>query len=205
MKCCGIYAIINIINGKIYIGQSVNIYARWNSHKSELNHNKHGNIHLQNAWNKYGPHAFLFSVVLECDKNSLDYYEKAMIVKLKETGKILYNRTDGGDSRKKYTQQERLKESLSRLGEQNPFYGKHHSDESKKRISTAQQGEKNHMYGKYNELNPRSKAVFCVELGLIFPSIMEASRVLGITPSNISSQLHGRLKTSGGYHWQIVL
>ena len=160
---------------------------------------------MQNAWNKYGPHAFLFSVVLECDKNSLDYYEKAMIVKLKETGKILYNRTDGGDSRKKYTQQERLKESLSRLGEQNPFYGKHHSDESKKRISTAQQGEKNHMYGKYNELNPRSKAVFCVELGLIFPSIMEASRVLGITASNISSQLHGRLKTSGGYHWQIVL
>lgn len=29
---CGIYKITNLINNKIYIGQSVNIEARWKGH-----------------------------------------------------------------------------------------------------------------------------------------------------------------------------
>ena len=33
MKKIGIYKITNLINGKIYIGQSVNILKRWLSYK----------------------------------------------------------------------------------------------------------------------------------------------------------------------------
>lgn len=29
---CGIYKIQNLINGKIYIGQSIHIYQRWKEH-----------------------------------------------------------------------------------------------------------------------------------------------------------------------------
>lgn len=29
---CGIYKIVNNINGKIYIGQSIDIERRWNAH-----------------------------------------------------------------------------------------------------------------------------------------------------------------------------
>lgn len=45
----GIYAIHNKINGKFYIGQSVNIQYRWKQHKNALKSNKHENKHLQSA------------------------------------------------------------------------------------------------------------------------------------------------------------
>ena len=49
----GIYKIENKVNGKVYIGQSVNIKKRWKQHKYELNSNNHVNKHLQASWNKY--------------------------------------------------------------------------------------------------------------------------------------------------------
>ena len=53
-KKTGIYQIRNIINNKIYIGQSLNIKTRFLQHKQALRKNRHPNQHLQNAWNKYG-------------------------------------------------------------------------------------------------------------------------------------------------------
>ena len=37
----GIYKIENKVNGKIYIGQSVNIENRWKQHMRELNKSSH--------------------------------------------------------------------------------------------------------------------------------------------------------------------
>lgn len=67
----GIYKIINTINGKCYIGSSININNRWGKHKALLRHNKHENIKLQNAWNKYGEENFEFVVVKECENEIL--------------------------------------------------------------------------------------------------------------------------------------
>ena len=64
----GIYEIINIINNKKYIGQSIEIKRRWNDHKSELRRNSHHNIYLQKSWNKYGEENFKFEVI-ESNKN----------------------------------------------------------------------------------------------------------------------------------------
>ena len=54
----GIYKIINILNGKVYIGSAKNFQHRWSRHVSALNLDKHENLHLQNAWNKYGSSNF---------------------------------------------------------------------------------------------------------------------------------------------------
>ena len=51
---CGIYKIVNKIDGKYYVGSSKHIYKRWRKHKSLLRHNKHLNDYLQNAFNLYG-------------------------------------------------------------------------------------------------------------------------------------------------------
>lgn len=67
----GIYKIINKQNGKIYIGQSVNIIKRLNAHKNTLKENKHNNIHLQNSYNKYGKDSFEYIIIEKCDENKL--------------------------------------------------------------------------------------------------------------------------------------
>ena len=48
------------------------------------------------------------------------------------------------------------------------------------------------------------KAVLCVELNQIFPSLSEAAEQLGLTKTNLSCVLTGRNKTAGGYHWEFV-
>lgn len=59
----GIYKIVNIINGKYYVGSAKNFTKRWKDHRWELNSNKHNNAYLQHAWNKYGKENFKFIIV----------------------------------------------------------------------------------------------------------------------------------------------
>lgn len=66
-QICGVYRITNTVNGKIYVGSSKDIYNRWEEHRYALNHNNHGNIHLQRAWNKYGQNNFKFDIIETCD------------------------------------------------------------------------------------------------------------------------------------------
>ena len=59
---CGIYAIINILTEIMYVGSSFEIENRWYGkygHFDLLQKGKHGNPHLQAAFNKYGEKAFV--------------------------------------------------------------------------------------------------------------------------------------------------
>lgn len=67
---CGIYKIVNLINGKIYIGSSKNLRVRLWKHRSLLRHNKHYNSHLQNSWNKYGENNFDYAILETCDEEN---------------------------------------------------------------------------------------------------------------------------------------
>lgn len=67
----GIYKITNKDNGKIYIGQSRNLHERILEHKRKLFINKHNNIHLQRAYNKYGVDSFSFEVIEHCETETL--------------------------------------------------------------------------------------------------------------------------------------
>lgn len=70
-KISGIYKIINKINGKFYIGSSIDIKSRFYNHKSQLNKNIHDNQHLQNAWNKYKKDNFDFIIIKLCESSNL--------------------------------------------------------------------------------------------------------------------------------------
>lgn len=59
----GIYQIRNLINGKVYIGSSVNMKQRKKQHFKKLKQQKHCNPKLQNAYNKYGEDNLVFEVV----------------------------------------------------------------------------------------------------------------------------------------------
>lgn len=67
----GLYKIINKINSKFYIGSSDNIERRFGRHLLDLLKNRHDNIHLQNAWNKYGKDNFNFQIYKICEPQLL--------------------------------------------------------------------------------------------------------------------------------------
>jgi|694.fasta_scaffold145206_3 group I intron endonuclease len=85
----GIYTITNKLNNKCYLGSSTNIQRRWQQHRTELKHNKHNNKKLQNAYNKYGKHNFIYKVIEECSKENLIQREQYYLDNI--DSKNLYN------------------------------------------------------------------------------------------------------------------
>src|SRR4030065_2348259 len=64
MKNIGhIYIIENKVNGKLYVGSSINPKQRWRQHRFQLKRGTHHCRRLQNAWTKYGRSEFTFLVV----------------------------------------------------------------------------------------------------------------------------------------------
>ena len=59
----GVYTITNAHDGKIYVGSSSNIVARWAKHRNALKLKKHHCRHLQYAWSRDGQEAFEFEIV----------------------------------------------------------------------------------------------------------------------------------------------
>lgn len=60
---CGIYAIRNLNNGKMYVGSSLDCMRRFSEHRTRLVRGAHVNAKLQSAWNKHGAMAFEFVVI----------------------------------------------------------------------------------------------------------------------------------------------
>lgn len=77
--------------------------------------------------NKYGTENFTFKVIEECDYEILDDRERYWINKLNTTEPYGYNIKNGGNKL---------------FGQDNPFYGKHHSEDTKRIISEKNSGRK---------------------------------------------------------------
>lgn len=137
---CGIYKITNITNGKVYVGSSDDIYYRWSQHKANLPRNKHHNPHLQSAWKKYGEANFKWEIIQDCEENDLlkyeqywmDYYHSA-------DRKFGYNIMPAA-GRRKQSEESIRKIIESTTGAKNHFYGKHHTEESRKKMSESLKG-----------------------------------------------------------------
>lgn len=105
-KICGIYKITNLINGKVYIGQSTNIERRWKDHKRMFNYKDDGslkyNYPLYCAFRKYGEKNFKFEIIEECSEEELN--EKEILYIKKHNSYVRwknsngYNQTLGGES-----------------------------------------------------------------------------------------------------------
>ena len=141
----GIYAIVNKINNKKYVGSAINFKTRWGQHRSELNKNKHDNSYLQNSWNKYGEYTFEFWVLetVENKKNLIDreqiwidYYKSNK----RENG---YNLRIKAESNVGIKLTEEIKKKITLAHK-----GKIFSKKTKQKISIATSGKNNPMYGR---------------------------------------------------------
>ena len=77
----GIYKITNQINGKIYIGQSKNVFERKKQHFVALYHGYHENKLMQEDWDENN-RGFRFDIVEFCPLALLNEKEQYWIKKL---------------------------------------------------------------------------------------------------------------------------
>ena len=72
-KICGIYKITSP-NGKVYIGQSIDIQKRFKNYKGLQNCK--GQIKLRNSFLKYGTNVHVFEIIEECTIDLLNTRER---------------------------------------------------------------------------------------------------------------------------------
>lgn len=76
----GIYKITNLVNQKVYIGQSRRLQTRLRKHREALKGNYHQNLHLQRSYNKYTSESFKFEIIQYVDNlEELTYWEQYYI------------------------------------------------------------------------------------------------------------------------------
>jgi len=169
---CGIYKIENLINGKAYVGQSVDIFRRWKNHSNfwEAKKNWSG---IKYALHKHGLQNFRFIVLEECSKEDLNDKEIHWIKELNTQSPNGYNMTAGGGGSLNASKQTRKKMSKAHIG-------KKVSDETKAKLAEA-----------------CSKT--CVINDIEYVGSTEASKILGFTQNSLSRYLAGTRKWPDGY------
>lgn len=196
----GVYKIVNLLNGKKYIGSAASkggIRKRWNEHISGLNNNKHHNKHLQSSWNKYGKDNFIFEIleviedidsILEREQYYIDTvnpeYNKCRIagntigIKLSDEHKRLISEF-----------------AKTRTGEKNPFYGKKHSEGTKKLMLKNKEGKP------FKKKKPIKQLSLEGQLIKIWDGAYDAANSLELNQSGINLVLNGKRQKHGGYKW----
>jgi group I intron endonuclease len=221
-----IYLITNNVNRKIYVGQAQNFYQRWVEHRKMRGRNR-----LYNSMKKHGWAAFSFSILEHLsDTAQLDSREQYWMDTLNSYEESLgYNicRIAGTTRGRKRPKSELVGLSLYRegcIGEKNHFFGRTHTQETKKKVSKANTGLKRSDEVKKAQaqrrsnflIGPPAKPVHQIDInnGEIIKSyscIRDAVKATGIKQSCISMVVNqtpylmrGRQytkNTAGGFKW----
>lgn len=186
-------------NAKRYIGITTKTMSqRWNNGNG-YNHN----AYFYAAIKKYGAESFKHKIIAtDLNKRQACEIEKSLIAKFDTTNREKgYNHSTGGD--------------ISALGvKRTPEYiemlrhrhlGKSPSKETRRKISMKLKGQPSCRKGANmadESKKKMSKPVICLETGLKYFGLNEASRKTGIDSRNIGQCVLGRRKTAGGFHWR---
>ncbi|MBR1645586.1 MAG: GIY-YIG nuclease family protein [Selenomonadaceae bacterium] len=131
-----VYLIRNKVNGKRYVGQTVQPL------KKRMQKHLRDDLYVDRAIRSYGIENFYCGVIKTCaTKEELDEAEKHFIAVLHSKAPYGYNLTDGGCG-DRHTDETRAKLSAANSGENNPMFGKKHTPETRAKLSAAQLGNK---------------------------------------------------------------
>ena len=154
----GIYVLEDTTNGKLYVGQSIDVEKRLGIHKRACNKK----MYIDRAINKHGWDNFN-KYTFDVSEDTLNDVELEVIQKLNSLSPNGYNLDTGGANGSPCEETRALMSAnhTDVSGENNPMFGKpglrgekhpmwgdHPSEETIALQSEAKKGEKNHMYGK---------------------------------------------------------
>ena len=172
MKRCGIYIIINKVNGHHYVGSSRNVVKRFKDHVRDLKYNRHSSRHLQNAWNKYGAEQFVFHVFASATLKTMRKIEAIYLLILP----CQYNNMRTVDEQISHSHETRAKIGAIHRGKiissehkakiSAAHLGRRHSDQHKAKIGSAHRGKILSQETKARIRAARAKQAFSVETRL---------------------------------------
>ena len=215
-----IYLITNTVNGKIYVGQTINDpIRRFKEHCWDTSRRKGP---LQNAINKYGKESFAVEVLATVSsREELSELEKHYIKELNARDKKKgYNLTEGGEAPIGHIPSEETCKKISetkkkqakdpsyvnpmkgKTGELSPSWGKTHSEEHKLNMSQKHTGDKNPFYGLEH---PKRKAVIVIDSNnqeQRYECAYTAAETLNLDPRTIHKICKGRGKKHRGYSFR---
>ena len=99
----GVFQIKNTVNGKIFLGSSLNLHGPLNAHRFMLTIGSHTNKALQKEWDEFGSDKFVFEILETVKvredpnfdiKDELMLLEQIWIEKLQPFGERGYNTDD---------------------------------------------------------------------------------------------------------------
>lgn len=198
---------------KVYIGKTYDLRKRINAHKCKTR--KGSNILLHNSIRKYGWDAHVLTVIEEVDDSLLNEREEFWIKELNTycyENEMGLNMTRGGEGqRSTWMHKVELRKFFSDRfkGEGNPFYGKKHTDDTKKEMSenakkrNKKDGRMVPAWGAEKGREVVRRPIVCKnffgEFISEYESVTQAAVVLGVNPSSISAVCKGKRNHTGGY------
>jgi group I intron endonuclease len=168
----GIYQIKNLINDKVYVGQSIDIERRWLQHKYSKN-----DTYISLAIKKYGVDNFVFLILEIIEKN-----DKKLLTELEQKWMDLKKSYD-----KKYGYNLNEKSKINYTEKRNEDFG---LKISKIKIELNHCGKKIFQY---------TKDGFLVK---IWKSAAEIERILKIKATNISRVCLKKQKSAANFIWR---
>lgn len=133
-----IYKIENDINGKYYLGSTINPEDRMKHHFAALRAGKHHSLYLQRAFNKYGEEHFHFSIIDECEANERLELEQKYLDEMDLSTEQYYNVSSVASNCVLSGEKNGM---WGKRGEDNPNFGRRNTEETKSKMSASQKGK----------------------------------------------------------------
>ena len=204
----GVYCLVNLINGHIYIGSSVNLAVRMSNYLNTtyLKNRKNNNMPIIQALLKYGQENFAVLIVEFVDIENLSVRETFYITHFLP----YYNVLKQGYSSLGYKHTEATKQLFATphpsvgSGSTELAKNKVHSDKTKALISKALVGENNPFYNKSHSMDAKLRKIEAnsaypvyiynsfKKLLVIFPSVKTLAKLINSNHSTIVSYIKNK-------------
>lgn len=203
----GVIYKISSPTGRVYIGQSININARFRKYK---NMDCEAQTRLYNSFKKYGVHNHSFNIIEYCTKANINirerYYQEKYNVLSNDKGlNCKYTKTN--KKKEKVSIETRDKMSQAKKGKKLSEVTKHkmsiarknfkHSEKSKQKMRGKLFTKKTRE--KLSQKNWKRKIVLDTNTGVFYNSATELSKLIGVKRTTLQARLSGQNNNNTQY------